>query len=612
MRQERKIINLNGIRFEYSAPKEGENLQRIAGYVCKWNETNANGWNIRPGAFDKSLKDFREKGLKPRLDYEHDFSSVIGGIDVLENDEKGLYIEAHLNTEVALVRDTVLPLMKSGDLNFFSSEFFTDEAEWSEDGNYVLVQSATLVGVAVVSLPADSGADAHLASFKPKKTEEKERVCAENHIINQNSEEMTKKDLKKKAAELKVKLNGIEGADEATKRDIVSQLESLLDLVTDETSDSTTDEINSKLEAIRDLVEAVAEKTAAEETAEENARKAAKVETNSYLDSKQAVKDFCHIVRNSSSREQMLKAWKEKLVANRVSGGGSNITIADGSEEAFLPTLVRGYIQDAWDRNDNWLRKLRLTGAKCYAARYNASDQDDETSRAKGHTPGDDKASEELEMAARIFDTQFVYKLMTISRQTEYESDEALIRYISDELFSQYLYELRRAILVGDGRANSSQYKINKLEAYARAATDNFVHVETASVQLQLIDQLVDGIANIKDGRGGLTAFMSKKDLNALRRVVFSSTGTPQYNPVDFVAGQLGVDEIVTTDLLGDTKEYRVIVARLGEYALVGDPLNATFVSWEDYKKNELNYRVEAPVGGGIEGLKSAFVIVNN
>lgn len=602
MEDKKNIINLNGIRFEYSEPKEGDGVQRIAGYVCRWNETNANGWNIRPGAFDKSLAAFREQGLKPRLDYEHDFSAVIGGIDSLESDDKGLRIEAHLNTGVALVRDTVLPLMQGGDLNFFSSEFVADDAEWDEKTQCVIVSAATLVGVAVVSLPADSGAEAFLASYRPQPKEEKERVCAENHIINQNSEEMTKKDLKKKAAELKVKLNGIEGADEATKRDIVSQLESLLDLVTDETSDSTTDEINSKLEAIRDLVEAVAEKTAAEETAEENARKAAAVATNSYLDSKQAVKDFCNIVRNSSSREQMVRMWNEKLAANSITTDGS---------EAFLPTLVRGYIQDAWDRNDNWLRKLRLTGAKRYAARYNSSNQDDETSRAKGHTPGNDKASEELEMAARIFDTQFVYKLMTVSKQTEYESDEALIRYISDELFSQYLYELRRAILVGDGRANNSQYKINKLEAYARSATDTFVHVETVDAQLQLIDQLVDGIANIKDGRGGLTAFMSKKDLNAMRRVVFSSTGTPQYNPVDFVAGQLGVDEIVTTDLLGDNKDYRVIVARLGEYALVGDPLNATFVSWEDYKKNELNYRVEAPVGGGIEGLKSAFVLAN-
>lgn len=602
MEDKKNIINLNGIRFEYSAPKDGDGVQRIAGYVCRWNETNANGWNIQPGAFDKSLAAFREQGLKPRLDYEHDFSAVIGGIDSLESDDKGLRIEAHLNTGVALVRDTVLPLMQGGDLNFFSSEFIDDEAEWDEKTQCVIVRAATLVGVAVVSLPADSGAEAYLASYRQQPKEEKERVCAENHIINQNSEEMTKKDLKKKAAELKVKLNGIEGADEATKKDIVSQLESLLDLVTDETSDSTTDEINSKLEAIRDLVEAVAEKTAAEETTEENARKAAAVATNSYLDSKQAVKDFCNIVRNSSSREQMVRLWNEKLAANSIATDGS---------EAFLPSLVRGYIQDAWDRNDNWLRKLRLTGAKRYAARYNTSDQDDETSRAKGHTPGDDKESEELEMAAHIFDTQFVYKLMTVSKQTEYESDEALIRYISDELFTQYLYELRRAILVGDGRANNSQYKINKLEAYARAATDAFVHVETVDSQLELIDQLVDGIANIKDGRGGLTAFMSKKDLNALRRVVFSSTGTPQYNPVDFVASQLGVDEIVTTDLLGENEDYRVIVARLGEYALVGDPLNATFVSWEDYKKNELNYRVEAPVGGGIEGLKSAFVLAN-
>jgi HK97 family phage prohead protease/HK97 family phage major capsid protein len=602
MEDKKNIINLNGIRFEYAAQKEGDNLQRITGYVCKWNETNANGWNIRPGAFDKSLAAFREQGLKPRLDYEHDFSAVIGGIDSLESDDKGLRIEAHLNTGVALVRDTVLPLMQGGDLNFFSSEFIADEAEWDEKTQGVIVSAATLVGVAVVSLPADAGAEAYLASYRPQPKEEKERVCAENHIINQNSEEMMKKDLKKKAAELKVKLNGIEGADEATKRDIVSQLESLLDLVTDETSDSTTDEINSKLEAIRDLVEAVAEKTAAEETAEENARKAAAVATNSYLDSKKAAHDFCEVIRNCQNRDSFREEWNKKLAIN-------GITVDAGSEEGYLPAIVHGYIQDAWDRKNNWLNRLRLTGAKRYAARVNYTDQDNEDARAKGHTPGNTKTSQALTMAAKIFDTQFVYKLMSMSKKTIYDNDEALLRYITDELYDQYLYEVRRAVLIGDGRANNSPHKISSLEAVARAATDGYVTVGTYDSNSELIDQLVNGIANIKEGRGGLIAFMSATDLNALRRVVFSSTGTPQYNPVSFVADQLGVDEIITTDLLGSAETYRVIVMRPEAYALVGNPLDPSFVSWEDYKANEMNYRVEAPIGGGIEGPKSAYVM---
>lgn len=602
MEDKKNIINLNGIRFEYAAHKEGDNLQRIAGYVCKWNETNANGWNIQPGAFDKSLAAFREQGLKPRLDYEHDFSAVIGGIDSLESDDKGLRIEAHLNTGVALVRDTVLPLMQGGDLNFFSSEFIDDEAEWDEKTQCVIVRAATLVGVAVVSLPADSGAEAYLASYRPQPKEEKERVCAENHIINQNSEEMTKKDLKKKAAELKVKLNGIEGADEATKRDIVSQLESLLDLVTDETSDSTTDEINSKLEAIRDLVEAVAEKTAAEETAEENARKAAAVATNSYLDSKKAAHDFCEVIRNCQNRDSFREEWNKKLATN-------GITVDAGSEEGYLPAIVHGYIQDAWDRKNNWLNRLRLTGAKRYAARVNYTDQDNEDARAKGHTPGNTKTSQALTMAAKIFDTQFVYKLMSMSKKTVYDNDEALLRYITDELYDQYLYELRRAVLIGDGRASNSPHKISSLEAVARAATDGYVTVGTYDSNSELIDQLVTGIADINEGRGGLIAFMSKADLNALRRVVYSSTGTPEYRPVAYVAEQLGVDEIITTDLLGSGETYRVIVMRPEAYALVGNPLDPSFVSWEDYKANEMNYRVEAPVGGGIEGPKSAYVM---
>lgn len=605
MEKERKIINLNGIRFDYSKPKEGEDVQKIAGYACKWNETNANGWNIAPTAFDESLKAFKEQGLKPRLDYEHDFYNIIGGIDSLEVDDYGLKIEAHLNTKDPFVRDKVIPLMELGDANFFSTEFFMEEGGWNEDVNGYRVGKAVLVGVGVVGLPADAGAPAYLAAYKPDpepEETEKERVCAENHIINQNSEEMTKKDLKKKSDELKVKLNGIEGADEATKRDIVSQLESLLDLVTDETSDSTTDEINSKLEAIRDLVEAVAEKTTAEETAEENARKAAAVATNSYLDSKKAAHDFCEVIRNCQNRDSFREEWNKKLATN-------GITVDVGSEEGFLPAIVHGYIQDAWDRKNNWLNRLRLTGAKRYAARVNYTDQDDEDARAKGHTPGNTKTSQDLTMAAKIFDTQFVYKLMSISKKTVYDNDEALLRYITDELYDQYLYEVRRAILIGDGRASNSPHKISSLEAVARSTTDGYVTVGTYDSNLELIDQLVTGIANIKEGRGGLIAFMSATDLNALRRVVFSSTGTPQYNPVSFVADQLGVDEIITTDLLGSGETYRVIVMRPEAYALVGNPLDPSFVSWEDYKANEMNYRVEAPIGGGIEGPKSAYVM---
>lgn len=602
---EKQTIHLNGIKFEYSEP-EGDGIQRIAGYVCKWNETNANGWNIAPGAFDASLSAFSDDGLKPRLDYEHDFAAVIGGIDSLEDDGKGLKVTAHLNTEVALVRDTVLPLMKSGDLRYFSSEFIADDAQWDDDLEAVRVNAATLVGVAVVSLPADPGAAAWLAAYKPKKkTEERDRA-SDNESINQNSTEMTKKELKKRADDLKVKVNGLEGADEATKRDIVSQLESLLDLVTDETSDTAADEIANKLEAIRDLVEAVSEKTRAEETAAaENAAKASEVETNHYLKSQQSVKDFCNVIRNSHNRDEMQRKWQEKLAEN-------SITITAGSESAFLPELVRGYIQDAWDRNDNWLRRLRNTGAKRYAARVNSSTQDAETSRAKGHKKGETKVSEELTFAAKIFSTQFIYKLMTIDKQTEYESDEALLRYIADELPTQIYYEIRRAILVGDGRAVSSPYKVTSLEAIARAATDSYVTVGTYDNTKELVDQIVDGIADIrKSSRRYLAAFMTTADLNKLRRVLYATGGTPEYRPVQYVADMLGVDEIVETDLLSDTSgDNRIIVADLEKYATVGDMMNVSFVNWEKYETNELNWRAEVPVGGGIEGLKAAYVMV--
>ena len=92
MEQEKKIIHLNGIRFEYSKPKEGGDVQKIAGYACKWNETNANGWNIAPTAFDESLAAFHEQGLKPRLDPYH-----IGIVESINPDGSFYTIEGNTN-----------------------------------------------------------------------------------------------------------------------------------------------------------------------------------------------------------------------------------------------------------------------------------------------------------------------------------------------------------------------------------------------------------------------------------------------------------------------------------------------------------------------------------
>jgi len=94
--------------------------------------------------------------------------------------DEGLSMQAHLNKDVALVRDTIWPLIESGDIDSVSTEGFIDNG-WNgiienEDGSYY-VKDFILLGVALVANPADWDAK---FTFKNFLDENKARIELEN------------------------------------------------------------------------------------------------------------------------------------------------------------------------------------------------------------------------------------------------------------------------------------------------------------------------------------------------------------------------------------------------------------------------------------------------
>lgn len=324
--------------------------------------------------------------------------------------------------------------------------------------------------------------------------------------------------------------------------------------------------------------------------------------TENYLKSKNAVHDFAEAIRNSRTANEFHLNWNSKLSAN-------GITIASGSEAAFIPEAVKGMITDIWDRNADWLKDLNDTGAKRFYCRYNNSDQTAENSRAKGWKKGDTKVAQTINVAAKLLEAQFIYKIQEIDLKTQWDSDEALINYVIGELVDQILYEIKRAILVGDGRANDSDYKINKFEAIAKTSTDAYTTVSTVTANGFLVDDMrimVDNIHN--DNNKDVFVFMSKADLRTLSRVQASETSTPVYMSVEQVAEQIGATRIITTDLLGS--DFKAVAMIPSEYYLVGENiLNPVLYTWHEPYKNLDAWRYECVAGGGINGLKSTAVL---
>jgi len=378
----------------------------------------------------------------------------------------------------------------------------------------------------------------------------------------------------------------------------VDNLNGIMEALDAEGTDADLDELRASIEELNNSIAAIQEKLT--QNKQEINTETETMQMN-YLQTKNSVHDFANAIRNSRTGDEFRANWTEMLSTN-------GITITEGSEDAFIPEAVKGMIQDIWDRNADWLRDLNNTGAKRFYCRYNTSDQTAENSRAKGWKKGDTKVGQTINVAAKLLEAQFIYKIQEIDLKTQWDSDEALINYVIGELVDQILYEIKRAILVGDGRDVSSDYKINKFEAIAKSSTDAYTTVSTASATFLVDDMraMVDAIKN--DNNKPIYVFMSKADLRTLARVQASENSTPVYMSVEQVAEQIGASKIITTDLLGDT--YHAVAMIPSEYYLVGENiLNPVLYTWHEGYKNLDVWRYECVAGGGINGLLSTAVL---
>lgn len=392
--------------------------------------------------------------------------------------------------------------------------------------------------------------------------------------------------------------NSLSEEDRKLVDDAIADLNATIEAVDALEDENAQEAIDALKETVDNLQQGL---TAVQEKINQNKQEQTEPTMNeNYLQSKNSVKDFCNAIRNAKNGEEFRANWEECLSTN-------GITISQGSEDAFIPAAVKGRIEDIWDREAGWLKDLNDTGAKRFYVRHNTSDQTAETSRAKGWKSGE-KAVQSINFASKLLQAMPIYKIQALSVKDEWNSDEDLLDYVLGELVSQILFEVRRAILVGDGRAANSPYKIDTFEAVVKNASDDYTTVATASSTF-LVDDVrtcVDAIHNPSNKK--VTVFMSKETLRTLARVQASDSSTPVYLGTAQVAEQINADEIVTTDLLGNG--VKCVAMLLGEYYLVGaNILNPVLYTWHEGLENTTYWRYECFAGGGINGLKSTSVL---
>ena len=162
---ERKELALTD--FQFDATDTGT----IAGYASVYNEVDAYGDTIIPGAYRDTLPKFLADGF---VAWSHDQAAPVAYPTAAREDDRGLWIEArfHSTGEAQAARQIMQERAAAGKRSGLSIGYYTKRAEMTSDGIRRLLD-IDLVEVSLVMVPADD--HARVALVKAADTEGSER-----------------------------------------------------------------------------------------------------------------------------------------------------------------------------------------------------------------------------------------------------------------------------------------------------------------------------------------------------------------------------------------------------------------------------------------------------
>lgn len=224
---------------EVKAERKDTNLY-IEGYGAYFGNVDSYGDVIRAGAFANFLASDDVKRIK--LCWQHNFDDVIGVIEEMKEDERGLWFRAKISNTM-LGKDAAT-LIEDGALNEFSIGYGVKAAEYPEDrasGIDRILTDVYLYEISLVSRAANPKATLEDSERKGEETKQ---------IINQNPIEM-EEELKKQIESMGAEVKGL--------RDENAKLEAAINEVKadKEAIDGIKSAIEKNDEAIKNLDESI-------------------------------------------------------------------------------------------------------------------------------------------------------------------------------------------------------------------------------------------------------------------------------------------------------------------------------------------------------------------
>jgi uncharacterized protein len=144
----------------FERTKEVSGTGTFSGYGSVFNVKDAYGDIVIPGAFAKSLADWKKKGKMPKMLWQHDTHEPIGPWTKMEEDETGLAVEGQILVDAGPLEKRAYAHLKAGTIDSLSIGYSIAPKgyEYDQEQDAFLLKQINLWEVSLVTFPANPDA----------------------------------------------------------------------------------------------------------------------------------------------------------------------------------------------------------------------------------------------------------------------------------------------------------------------------------------------------------------------------------------------------------------------------------------------------------------------
>ena len=281
------------------------------------------------------------------------------------------------------------------------------------------------------------------------------------------------------------------------------------------------------------------------------------------------------------------------------------------------------------EKDNSWVAKVmsKVKHSPFSRVKNTLGRMDETTARAKGYIKGSKKANIQMAVLNRVTTPTTVYIKNDIDRDDVVDiTDFDVVAWQKKEMRKQLDKELALAMLLGDGRDLSDQYKINEQNIRPVVSDDDMytikytvkagVDYNNAGNSHSENDSLAKGIIRAalkarKEYKGsGRPTFYTTEDCLTDMLLIEDQNGRVIYDSIDKLATALRVSEIVTIPEMESRKDIYGIIVNLNDYTAGADKGGSVNMFDDfDIDYNQMKYLMETRMSGALTQPYSAIVL---